>query len=163
MRKAAERPAHFRISSVTLDEQSAAPRNAVGERERKIAIHDLLHDNRFAPKGSPGGPYRLHLSVSENRLVLDIRLADGGEHGRILLSLTPFKRALRDYFAICESYHAALRAASPTRAEAVDMARRGLHDEGAAILRERLEGKVELDFATARRLFTLLCALHFGG
>jgi uncharacterized protein (UPF0262 family) len=128
------------------------------EQERQVAIYDLLEDNNFRPKGSPGGPYHLILATEENRLVFDVRLADGGAHGRILLSLTPFHRVLRDYRQVCESYYAAIRSA-PARIEAIDMGRRGLHDDGSNLLRERLEGKIELDFDTARRLFTLLAAL----
>jgi uncharacterized protein (UPF0262 family) len=148
----------FRIDGVTLDRATWTKRSPEIEQERKVAIYDLLGENHFEPKGSSGGPYHLILGVAENRLVFDVRLSDGTEHGRVLLSLTPFKRVLKGYFAVCESYYAALRDA-PSRLEAIDMGRRGLHDDGANLLRERLEGKIRIDFLTARRLFTLICAL----
>jgi uncharacterized protein (UPF0262 family) len=150
--------AQFRIDGVTLDKATWTKRPPEIEQERKVAIHDLLGENHFEPKGSPGGPYHLILSVAENRLVFDVRLSDGTEHGRVLLSLTPFKRVLKDYFRVCESYYAALNDA-PSRLEAIDMGRRGLHDDGAKLLRERLAGKIKIDFLTARRLFTLIYAL----
>ena len=150
--------AQYRIDGVTLDRAAWTPRSSEVEQERKVAIYDLLGENHFKPKGSPGGPYHLILGIAENRLVFDVRLNDGSEHGRVLLSLTPFKRVLKDYFAVCESYYAALRDA-PSRLEAIDMGRRGLHDDGANLLRERLEGKIAIDFLTARRLFTLIFAL----
>ena len=112
------------------------------------------------PKGSPGGPYHVVLSTAEGRLVFDVRLAGGLEHGRVLLSLTPFRRVLKDYHQVCQTYYAAVREATPQRIEAIDMGRRGLHDEGSNLLRERLEGKIAMDFDTARRLFTLICALY---
>jgi uncharacterized protein (UPF0262 family) len=151
-------PPQFRVDGVTLDGGAWSRRSPEIEQERKVAIYDLLGENHFEPKGSPGGPYHLILGVAENRLVFDVRLSDGSAHGRVLLSLTPFKRVLKDYFAVCESYYAALRDA-PARLEAIDMGRRGLHDDGATLLRERLEGKIAIDFLTARRLFTLICAL----
>jgi uncharacterized protein (UPF0262 family) len=150
--------AQFRIDAVTLDRKTWPHRAPEIEQERKVAIYDLLGENHFHPKGSAGGPYHLVLRVAENRLVFDVRLSDGSAHGRVLLSLTPFKRVLKDYFAVCESYYAALRE-TPSRLEAIDMGRRGLHDDGARLLRERLEGKIAIDFVTARRLFTLICAL----
>jgi uncharacterized protein (UPF0262 family) len=148
----------YRIDGVTLDRATWTRRSAAIEQERKIAIHDLLAENHFEPKGSAGGPYHLVLGVAENRLIFDVRLADGTEHGRVLLSLTPFKRVVKDYFTVCESYYAALKDA-PLRLEAIDMGRRSLHDDGAQLLRERLKGKIAVDFSTARRLFTLICAL----
>ena len=155
----AKKPAaQFRIDGVTLDRATWTKRPPEVEQERKVAIYDLLGENHFEPKGSPGGPYHLILGVAENRLVLDVRLPDGTEHGRVLLSLTPFKRVLKDYFTVCESYYAALNDA-PSRLEAIDMGRRGLHDDGANLLRERLEGKIKIDFLTGRPLFTLIYAL----
>jgi uncharacterized protein (UPF0262 family) len=151
-------PVQFRIDGVTLDRATWARRSPAIEQERKIAIYDLLAENHFEPKGSEGGPYHLILGVAENRLVFDVRLSDGSEHGRVLLSLTPFKQVLKDYFAVCESYYVALRDA-PLRLEAIDMGRKSLHDDGANLLRERLKGKIGIDFVTARRLFTLICAL----
>lgn len=128
--------------------------------ERKVAIYDLLAGNHFRPRGSSGGPYHLVLGIAESRLVFDIRLADGSRHGRVQLSLTPFRRVVKDYLGICQSYYAALRGSPPARIETIDMGRRGLHDEGSHLLRERLKGKIDVDFETARRLFTLICALH---
>jgi uncharacterized protein (UPF0262 family) len=152
----------FRVASVSLDEKSVLKRAKEIEQERAIAIRDLLEKNHFAPYGSPGGPYDLILAIVENRLVFDIRLGGDAEHKKVVLSLTPFRRVVKDYFMICESYYAAVRDA-PAQIEAIDMGRRGLHDEGAAILRERLGGKVEMDNDTARRLFTLICVLHLKG
>ena len=149
---------NFRIDGVTLDDATLAQRSLQIEQERKVAIYDLLGENHFHPKGSSGGPYHLILGVADNRLVFDVRLSDGSEHGRVMLSLTPFRRLLKDYIALCESYYAALHEA-PGRLEAIDMGRRGMHDDGARLLSERLEGKISIDFLTARRLFTLLCAL----
>jgi len=153
----------FRLVAVELDERTLVRRTREIEQEREIAIYDLLESNSFAPRDSEGGPYRLILAVEENRLVLDIRLEDGEAHGRVMLSLTPFRRVIKDYFLICESYFKAIRNAPPHQIEALDMGRRGMHDEGSALLKERLEGKIEVDFDTARRLFTLLCVLHLKG
>lgn len=153
----------FRIVAVTLDEGTLAKRGPEIEQEKKIAIHDLLETNHFVPHSSPGGPYRLVLAIAENRLVFDIRLADGVEHGRVMLALAPFVRVLKDYREVCESYYAAIREAPAARIEAIDMGRRGLHDEGAGLLMERLEGKIAMDLPTARQLFTLICALSLKG
>lgn len=153
-------PSPLRLIAVDLDEASIAPRGPDVEHERRIAIFDLLEANYFEPAGSNGGPYRLRLAVQENRLVLDIGLQDGATHATHVLSLTPLKRVIRDYFVICDSYYQAIRTASPSQIEAIDMGRRGLHDEGSHILKERLNGKVTVDHDTARRLFTLICALH---
>ena len=155
-KKAAE--GAFRIDGVTLDRATWGRRSVEIEQERKVAIYDLLGENHFEPQGSAGGPYHLILGIAENRLVFDMRLSDGSTHGRVLLSLTPFKAVLKDYSALCESYYAALRDA-PSRLEAIDMGRRSLHDDGANLLRDRLEGKIAIDFLTARRLFTLIFAL----
>ncbi|MBU6444699.1 MAG: UPF0262 family protein [Alphaproteobacteria bacterium] len=152
----------FRIAAIELDEHSVVRRTREIEQEREIAIYDLLEANSFAPVGSPGGPYDLVLSVAENRLVFDIRL-NGQPHGKVMLSLTPFRRIVKDYFLICESYYKAIRNAPPSQIEALDMGRRGLHDEGSVLLKERLEGKIAVDFDTARRLFTLICVLHLKG
>lgn len=153
----------FRISQIELDEQSVVRRTREIEQEREIAIYDLLEGNSFTPTGSPGGPYRLILGIAENRLVFDIRLETGEEHGRIMLSLTPFRSLIKDYFLVCESYFKAIRTAPPSQIEALDMGRRGLHDEGSKLLQERLAGKIEVDFNTARRLFTLISVLHLKG
>jgi len=156
-------PPHFRLSAIELDERSIVRRTREIEQERDIAIYDLLESNSFVPHGSPGGPYRLVLGVAENRLILDIQLEDQQPHGRIMLSLTPFRRVIKDYFLVCESYFKAIRNAPPSQIEALDMGRRGLHDEGSVLLRERLKGKIEVDHDTARRLFTLICVLHLKG
>ncbi len=152
----------FRIASIALDERSVVRRTREIEQEREIAIYDLLEENSFAPLGSPGGPYDLMLGVAENRLVFDICL-NGAPHGKVMLSLTPFRRIVKDYFLVCESYYKAIRNSPPSQIEALDMGRRGLHDEGSTLLRERLEGKIAVDFDTARRLFTLICVLHLKG
>jgi uncharacterized protein (UPF0262 family) len=153
----------YRIIAITLDERSVVRRTREVDQEREIAIYDLLEENTFEPVGSPGGPYQLILGSEENRLVFDVRLEDGSEHGRIMLSLTPFRRVIKDYFVVCESYFSAIRTAPPSQIEALDMGRRGLHNEGSELLRERLKGKIEIDFDTARRLFTLICVLHLKG
>jgi uncharacterized protein (UPF0262 family) len=153
----------FRLIAVTLDERSVVRRTREIEQEREIAIYDLLEGNDFHPAGSAGGPYHLHLGVEENRLVFDIRLEDESEHGRIMLSLTPFRRMIKDYFLVCESYFKAIRNAPPSQIEALDMGRRGLHNDGSQLLQTRLAGKIDVDFDTARRLFTLICVLHWKG
>ena len=153
----------FRLCAITLDERSIVRRTREIEQERDIAIYDLLEQNRFRPEGSHGGPYRLELGIEENRLVFTIMLEDGSPHGKIMLSLTPFRRVIKDYFLVCESYFRAIRTAPPSQIEALDLGRRGLHDEGSVLLRERLKGKIEIDHDTARRLFTLICVLHLKG
>jgi uncharacterized protein (UPF0262 family) len=153
----------FRLGGIVLDEASVVRRTREIEQEREIAIYDLLEANSFTPVGSGGGPYNLVLAIEENRLVFDIRLADDAPHGKVMLSLTPFRRVVKDYFLVCESYYKAIRNAPPSQIEALDMGRRSLHDEGSKILQQRLAGKIELDFDTARRLFTLICVLHLKG
>jgi uncharacterized protein (UPF0262 family) len=153
----------YRLSAITLDETSVVYRSRAIEQEREVAIYDLLEANLFKLEGSPGGPYHLTLGVEENRLVMDIRLQDGSEHARVLLSLTPLRKTVKDYFLVCENYYKAIRTAPPHQIESLDMARRTLHDEGARELQVRLEGKVETDFDTARRLFTLICVLQMRG
>ncbi len=130
------------------------------EHERAVAIYDLTEENYFLPVGDDSGPYNLHLSIAENRLLFDIRSEADEPVARVTLALLPFRRIVKDYFAVCESYYQAIRTASPSKIEAIDMGRRGLHDEGCEVLRDRLEGKIEIDFDTARRLFTLICVLH---
>jgi uncharacterized protein (UPF0262 family) len=149
-----------RIVHITLDERTVVRRSADVEHERAVAIFDLLEENRFAPKAGFEGPFHLHLAVEENRLVLDVQDTEGATLEKITVSLQPFRGIVRDYFLVCESYYNAIRRASPSQIEAIDMGRRGLHNEGAAMLRERLAERVELDDNTARRLFTLLCVLH---
>ena len=152
-----------RLTAVHLDEGSIGRGTPDQEHERSVAIYDLLEENEFCPDGHPGGPYTLNLLLQDGRLVLDIRDARGGALVAHILSLTPFRRVIRDYFAICDSYYAAIRNASATQIETIDMARRGIHNEGSDLLLERLKGKVAMDFSTARRLFTLVSALHWKG
>jgi uncharacterized protein (UPF0262 family) len=152
-----------RIIAVTLDEESIGRSGPDIEHERAIAIYDLIEQNLFAPEGVHGGPFTLHLSITGNRLAFDIRREDGSAVVAHLLSLTPFRRIVKDYFMICDSYYQAIRTATPDRIEAIDMGRRGIHDEGSRTLQERLKGKVRVDFETARRLFTLICVLHWKG
>ena len=152
-----------RIAGITLDEHTVVRRSPDIEHERAVAIFDLLEENEFKPASGCAGPYHLHLAIEENRLVFDIRLTDETAHGRVMLSLTPFRKVIKDYFLVCESYYKAIRTAPPSQIEALDMGRRGLHDEGSRLLEERLKGKIELDFDTARRLFTLICVLHLKG
>jgi uncharacterized protein (UPF0262 family) len=153
----------FRIVSIDLDERTVVHRTRQIEQEREIAIYDLLEGNVFKPVGSPGGPYKLVLSVEDNRLVFDMRPGSGGEEDRVMLSLTPLRKIIKDYFLICENYFKAIRNAPPSQTETLDISRRGVHDEGAELLRERLKDKIEIDHDTARRLFTLLCVLHLKG
>ena len=153
----------FRLAAITLDEKSVVQRSRAVEQEREIAIYDILEANVFRPEGSAGGPYHLTLGLEENRLVLDIAQEDGAAPGRMTLSLTPLRKTMKDYFLVCESYYKAIRTAPPHQIEALDMARRTLHDEGATELQKRLKDKVETDFDTARRLFTLVCVLQMRG
>ncbi|MEX0807106.1 MAG: UPF0262 family protein [Dongiaceae bacterium] len=152
-----------RIAKITLDERSVVRRSAEVEHERAVAIYDLIEDNSFKLIDDKEGPYSLHLSIEENRLIFDARDTDEQPRRRIALALTPFRMIVKDYFQICESYFSAIRTASPSQIEAIDMGRRGLHNEGSELLRQRLEGKIELDLDTARRLFTLICVLHIKG
>ena len=154
-----------RIVAVELDERTVIWRNADVEQERRVAIFDLLEGNMFRPIEVEGdGPWRLVLRVEDGRLAMDVT-SDGQAEpaGSILLGLAPFRRVVREYFAICDSYYKAIRNASPSAIETIDMARRGIHNDAAALLMERLEGRVETDFDTARRLFTLICVLHIKG
>jgi uncharacterized protein (UPF0262 family) len=152
-----------RLVAVTLDDESIGRSNPDVEHERAVAIYDLTEENSFAPVGHERGPYALHLSVTGSRLVFDIRRADGTPLIAHHLSLAPLRRVVKDYYLVCDSYYAAIRTATPERIEALDMARRALHDEGSRLLQERLKRKVAIDFDTARRLFTLVCVLHWKG
>ena len=153
----------YRLIEVTLDETSIG-RNAPDiEHERKVAIFDLLEKNYFELDDRPAGPYTLHISIAENRLVFAVSDSDAEPLMSFLLSLSPFRRLVKDYFIMVDSYHQAIKTAPPSRIEAIDMGRRGLHDEGSHLLIERLKGKITVDFDTARRLFTLICALHWRG
>ncbi|AGB72544.1 MULTISPECIES: UPF0262 family protein [Rhizobium] len=152
----------FRLSDVVLDDTIGRSTPDV-EHERAVAIFDLIEENSFAPVGHEGGPYLLNLSLVEQKLVFDIRMEDGGVVATHILSLTPFRRIVKDYFMICESYYEAIRSATPSRIEAIDMGRRGIHNEGSQTLMDRLNGKISVDFDTARRLFTLVCVLYWRG
>lgn len=152
-----------RIAAITLDEHTVVRRNADIEHERATAIADLLEENFFDPTSGRRGPFDLHLAIEENRLNLDIRSTTDGSSETIVLPLAPFRPIVKDYFLICESYYEAVRGARLGQVEAIDMGRRGLHDEGSALLIERLADKVAIDHATARRLFTLICVLHLRG
>jgi uncharacterized protein (UPF0262 family) len=152
-----------RLVGITLDEKSTATTNPNIEHEREVAIFDIIEENRFAIEGRDDGPYTLTLGSVEDRLVFDIGDEAGLNIVTHMLSLTPLKRIMRDYFLICESYYEAIRSAPPSRIQAIDMGRRGLHDEGSRTLQERLAGKLTFDLDTARRLFTLICALHWKG
>ncbi len=156
-------PHRQRIAHVRLDETTLVRRRPEVEHERAVAIFDLLEDNRFAPVGDFTGPYDLHLRLADNRLVLDIRSQAGDPLLEVPLALRSFQSLVKDYFMVCESYYASIKKSSPSQIEAIDMGRRGLHNEGAEMLKERLAGKVDLDFDTARRLFTLICVLHIRG
>ncbi len=163
---APERPSprkSHRLVAVTLDEHSIGRSGPDIEHERAVAIYDLLETNSFAPEGQARGPFKLNLSITGNRLVFDIRNANDAPVMAHLLSLTPLRRIVKDYFMICDSYYEAIRTATPDRIEAIDMGRRALHDEGSQLLMERLKNKVAVDFETARRLFTLICVLHWKG
>jgi uncharacterized protein (UPF0262 family) len=151
-----------RLSAVEIDEVSLSASGPDAEHERRVAIFDLIEDNRFAVEGHDRGPYTLRLSAEEKRLIFDIRDTGGQPVQALVLSMTTFRGIIRDYFMICESYYEAIRSASPHQIEAIDMARRGIHNEGTELLIERLNGKVRTDFDTVRRLFTLICALHSG-
>ena len=151
------------IVAVTLDEESIGRSGPDIEHERAIAIYDLVEKNSFAPIGAGEGPFVLHLGITGNRLMFDIRREDGSPVVAHLLSLSPFRRIVKDYFMICDSYYHAIRTATPDKIEAIDMGRRGIHDEGSRTLQERLADKVRIDFETARRLFTLISVLHWKG
>lgn len=158
-----DKSARDRLVSVTLDETSIGPGTPDQEHERQVAIYDLLDENLFALPGRDDGPYHLRIALHDAKLALDITDERGAQVATHILSLTPFRGLLRDYFLVCESYYQAIRTANPAQIEAIDMGRRGLHNEASELLRQRLEGKVDLDHDTARRLFTLIFALHWKG
>jgi uncharacterized protein (UPF0262 family) len=149
-----------RIKTITLDEGSIKPRSMEVEHERTVAIADLLGDNMFAPVGMESGPYEVVLRIEEGRLIFDIFSPQSQLRGKTALSVQPLRGIIRDYFMICESYYEALKNASSAKLEAVDMGRRGIHNEGSEKLKDMLEGKIAVDHLTARRLFTLICVLH---
>jgi len=157
-----------RISAIEIDDAGLPPATPEIEQERRVAVFDLLEDNSFAlpardGRAAPAGPYRLGLSIRERRLVIEVTTEAAETVTAVLLSLRPFRQVVKDYYQICGSYYSAVKTLPPSQIEAVDMARRGIHNEGARVLQERLEGKAEVDTDTARRLFTLICVLHFGG
>lgn len=154
------REAAQRIAAITLDERTVLTRSAAIEHERAAAITDLLKDNRFTPLSGRAGPFHLHLAIEENRLVIEIRTPGDDASETIVLPVAPFRRIVKDYFLICESHYDAIRSKSFAQVEAIDVGRRSLHDEGSALLIERLADKAAIDHATARRLFTLICVLH---
>ena len=157
-----------RLSKIEIDDSGLAPPTPEIEQERRVAIFDLLEDNSFEiperdGKSIPDGPYHLNLAIRDRRLVFDIKTEAESDVGEFHLSLGPFRQTVKDYFQICESYFDAVKKLPPSQIETIDMARRGIHNEGARVLQERLEGKAEIDVDTARRLFTLICVLHWGG
>lgn len=152
-----------RIQNIFLDERTVVNRTAQVEHERKVAIYDLIEDNSFNLVDGPAGPYLLRLSIEENRLAFDVRDVNDHPLKRFILALSPFRSIVREYLMVCDSYYTAIKSSSPSQIEAIDMGRRGLHNDGSEILQDRLKAKVELDTATARRLFTLVCVLHIKG
>ncbi len=156
------------ISRIEIDDRALPPPTPEIEQERKVAVFDLLEANSFTlpgrnGKSAPEGPFHLFLAIREKRLVFDIKSEAGDTVAEFHLSLSPFRQVVKDYFQICESYFEAVKTLPPSQIETIDMARRGIHDEGSRVLQERLDGKAEVDTDTARRLFTLICVLHFGG
>lgn len=156
-----------RICHIDIDEKGLVHPTPEIEQERRVAIYDLLEDNSFAlpvraEREHPEGPYRVLLAIREGRLVVDVATEDAVKVAEFHLSLGPFRQVVKDYFQICENYFDAVKRLPPSQIEAIDMARRGIHNEGASILKERLEGKALVDSDTARRLFTLICVLHWG-
>lgn len=153
------------ITHIDLDTSALAPPTPEIEQERKVAMFDLLENNSFAlaKEGAPGGPYHLRLAIQDKRLAVVTSTEAGEPAGEFYLSLGPFRQVVKDYFQICESYFDAVKSLPPSQIETIDMARRGIHNEGARVLQERLDGKADVDNDTARRLFTLICVLHFGG
>ena len=157
-----------RIIDIELDDSGLPPPTPEIEQERKVAIFDLLEDNTFVlpqrdDRAVPEGPYKMHLAIRDKRLVFDLLTEGDDKAAEFHLSLSPFRQVVKDYYQICESYFDAVKTLPPSQIEPIDMARRGIHNEGSRVLQERLEGKAEIDTDTARRLFTLICVLHFGG
>ena len=152
-----------RLASVVFDRESLGETTEEQESERAIAVHDLLEENEFSLPGRDDGPYALLLSMHQSKLAFDVRRVDGEPVAAHLLSLTPFRTTLRDYFSTCETYFAAIRVAQPDQIEAIDEMRRQIHNDGAKLLIQRLDGKIDMDFETARRLFTVITALKWRG
>lgn len=158
----------WRIAELRLDERTVIRRSAEIEHERAVAIYDLIEANYFRPLAAESGPFEVVLSIEDNRLIMAIAHADGAgelpeDTRRIVVPMSPFRRIIRDYFLICESYYAAIKTSTLAQIEAIDMGRRGLHNEGAGLLRETLADRIDFDEDTARRLFTLICVLHIRG
>ncbi len=156
-------PSKSRLVAIDLDESSIARHSANIDHEREVAIFDILDGNNFALAGRDDGPYKLHLAIADDRLVFAVGTEQQDAVVTHLLSLSPLRRIMKDYFIVCDSYYQAIRTAPPSRIQSIDMGRRALHDEGSRLLTQRLEGKITLDHDTARRLFTLICALHWRG
>jgi uncharacterized protein (UPF0262 family) len=154
-----------KLVEVVIDESASVRRSPEVAHERRVAIHDLIEQNSFRLVGGPAGPYRLRLRMEESRLIFEIAAGVGPqeEAERVALPIQPFRRIIKDYFMVCETYYAAIQTAPPSKIEAIDMGRRGLHDEGSVMLGERLAERIAIDHATARRLFTLLCVLQIRG
>jgi uncharacterized protein (UPF0262 family) len=152
-----------RLVAINLDEASIGRANRNIEHEREVAIYDILESNKFELEGREGGPYVLNLGLIEDRLVFAVAQQGSDDTFTVVLSLTPLRRIIKDYFIVCESYYEAIRTAPPSRIQSIDMGRKALHDEGSRVLVERLTGKISVDGDTARRLFTLICALHWKG
>jgi len=152
-----------RLAAITLDEKTLVRRAPEAEHERAIAIYDLLEENFFKPAGDFTGPFALAIRLEDNRLVFDIQDQTSGQAVEVTLPMTPFRSIIKDYFLICESYYSAIKRSTPEQIEAIDVGRRGLHNEGSDLLRERLADKIEIDRITSRRLFTLMCILHIRG
>lgn len=149
------------IVELNIDEASLPSTSPEMQHERRVAIFDLLEENEFRPLDSPSGPYIVKMSLEDStRLIMDIQRSNGSDRGRVSLSLSPFRRIVKDYFMICESYHNAIRTATSAQIEAIDMGRRGLHNEGTRLLTDSLRNSAEIEFNTARRFFTLICSLH---
>lgn len=163
MTDSSEKAESSRLIEVTLDEETIQHINPDVTHERQVAIYDLIDENYFELPDKAQGPYILHLAIMENRLVFSIRDEKNEHITDFILSLSPFRKIIKDYFMVCESYFEAIKSAPPSRIEALDMGRRGLHNEGSQLLMDRLTGKITVDFDTARRLFTLICALHWKG
>jgi uncharacterized protein (UPF0262 family) len=164
MPKKDQPPSPYRLAVVELDEASIAASTQQAEHERRVAIFDLIEENSFELPGGPPGPYKLRIGMTEHRLAFTVMVAGKAEPAAtFLLSLSSFGKVVKDYFLVCENYFEAIKSAPPSRIEALDMGRRALHDEGGKLLHERLQGKVIMDTATARRLFTLICALRWRG
>lgn len=160
---AAQEKSRDRLVDITLDVKSLGRANSNIEHEREVAIFDILDGNAFRVEGADDGPYKLNLSLAEDRLLFAISPSNGGDAVEHTIALTPLKRIVKDYFMICESYYEAVRTAPPARIQAIDVSRRGLHDEGSVLLKEKLLPKIIVDDDTARRLFTLVCSLHWKG